>query len=102
MNSLKVKSEIQIEIDFHHFINYYYIEYYNANKDNKMFSFLEYIKRIINSISPEEKKTLKIEIKNLKNELEKEIKYILESFIKEMQSKGYALMIDLEDKNELN
>jgi len=102
VNSLKLKSEIQIEIDFHHFINYYYIEYYNANKDNKMFSFLEYIKRIINSISPEEKKTLKIEIKNLKNELEKEIKYILESFIKEMQSKGYALMIDLEDKNELN
>ena len=102
VNSLKLKSEIQIEINFHHFINYYFIEYYNTNKDNKMFSFLEYIKRIIKSINPEEKQILKIEIKNLKNELVKEIKYNLESFIKEMQSKGYTLMIDLEDKNELN
>ena len=102
VNSLKLKSEIQIEIDFNHFINYYFIEYYNSNKDNGMLSFLEYIKKIIRSIEQEKKQILKIEIKNLKNELVKEIKHSLESFIKEMKSKGYALMIDLEDEKELN
>ena len=102
VNSLKLKSEIQIEIDFNHFFNYYFIEYYNANKGNEMLSFLDYIKKIIISISPENKQILKTEIKNLKNELLKEIKYSLESFIKKMQSKGYDLMIDLENENELN
>ena len=102
VNSHKLKSEIQIEIDFNHFINYYFIEYYNTNKENEMFSFLEYIKRKIRNIEPEKKLILKTEIKTLKNELVKDIKSSLESFIKEMQSKGYALMIDLEDKNELN
>ena len=102
VNSLKLKSEIQIEIDFNHFLNYFFIEYYNINKENEIFSFLEYIKTKISNIEPEKKQILKTEIKNLKEELIKEIKNCSESFIKGIQSKGYILMIDLEDKNELN
>ena len=103
VNSLKLKSEIQIEINFNHFINYYFIDYSNTNKENEMFSFLDYIqKTIIKNVDQEKKKLLKTEIKNLKKEVVEEIKTSLESFIKEMKSKGYVLMVDLENKNELN
>ena len=40
VNSLKLKSEMQVEINFYHFINYYFIDFINI-KDNKLLSFID-------------------------------------------------------------
>ena len=104
VNSLELKSEIQIESNFYHFINYYYIEY-NKLIDKSNESFLDYIKqkiRNINNIDNEKKKYLKNESKNLKDEIVEKVKSIFQSFIAEMKSKGYELMIDFDNINEIN
>ena len=102
VNSLELKSEIQIKIDFYHFINYYFIEYNNLNKGNQLLSFLEYIKRKIRNIEPEKKQIIKNEINNLNEVIVKEIKQIFKSFIKEIKNKGNILIIDFENKSEIN
>ena len=102
VNSLELKSEIQIEIDFYHFLNYYFIEYNNLNKENQLVSFLEYIKRKIKNIDSEKKQLLKNEVKNLNESTIIEIKLILKTFIEEIKSKGNNILIDLEENSEIN
>ena len=103
VDSIKLKSEIQVETNFYHFINYYFIEYNNIEfKENKLLPFSEYIKRIINNVESDKKKILKNEINLFSEEKMIEIKNIFSVFINEMKSKGYILKIDLDDKNEIN
>jgi GTPase Era involved in 16S rRNA processing len=101
VNSLELKSEIQIETDFYHFINYYFIEYNNNEDNNNLYSFLEYIKRKISNIESDLKKLLKDEVKNLNEDIIKEIKQIFNSFIEEIKSKGQILIINFDENNEI-
>ena len=100
VNSIKLKSEIQIETNFYHFINYYFIEY--NNNENKLLSFLEYIKRKIKNVDSNKKKILKNEMENIDKDQMVEIKNIFSVFVNDMKSKGEILKIDLEDDNEMN
>ena len=100
VNSIKLKSEIQIETNFYHFINYYFIEY--NNNENKLLPFLEYIKRKIKNVESDKKKMLKNEMGNIDKEQMIEIKNIFSVFVNDMKSKGEILKIDLEDDNEMN
>ena len=102
VNSIKLKSEIQVETYFYHFINYYFIEYNNANNENKILSFLDYIKRKVKNVDSDKKKILKNEMKYFDEEQMKEIKNVFSLFIDEMKIKGYILQIDFEDDNEMN
>ena len=101
VNSKQLKSEIQVETYFYHFINYYFIEY-NNDKETKLLSFLEYIERKIKNIDSDKKRILKNEIKYFDEEQMTEIKNTFSIFINEMKSKGYILQIDFEDDNEMN
>ena len=101
-NSLELKSEIQIETNFYHFINYYFIEYNKINKENEMISFLEYIKELIINIDGEKKKLLKIEADNLDENKLIEIKNIFNSFVTEKKNQGFPLIIDTEQENVIN
>jgi hypothetical protein len=102
VNSLQLNSEIKIETNFYHHLNYYFMEYinYNTKTDNDS-TFLEFIQDKIKNISSESEKIelLNREIKNLN--IESFIKD-LEDFIEEKKGKGYNLMIDLKDKDDLN
>ena len=98
MNSIELKSEIQIEINFKHFLNYYYIEY--NNKENEL-TFLEYIKAKLKNIENEKKQIIRNEINNLNNNDIDKIINIFSSYSNEMQSRGNTLMIDFEDNNDL-
>ena len=102
VNSIKLKSEIQVETYFYHFINYYFIEYNNTNNENKLLSFLDYIKRKIKNIKSDKKQILKNEMKYFDENQMIEIKNNFSLFINEMKSKGYILQIDFEDENEMN
>ena len=102
LNSIKFKSEIQVETSFYHFINYYFIEYNNnANNENRV-PFLEYIKRKIKNVQPDKKKVLSDEIKLFEEKKIIEIKNVFSLFVNEMKSKGYILKIELDDNNEMN
>ena len=102
VNSIKLKSEIQVETYFYHFINYYFIEYNNANNENKLLSFLDYIQRKVKNVDSNKKKILKNEMKYFDEGQMKEIKNIFSLFVNEMKIKGYILQIDFEDDNEMN
>ena len=101
VNSLKLSSEIKIETNFYHYLNYYFMEYINDNtiEDNDS-TFLEYIQDKIENISsePEKKELLKKQIINLNIE---SFKKDIEDFIEEKKGKGYNLMIDLKDNDDL-
>ena len=102
VNSLHLNSEIKIETNFYHYLNYYFMEYINDNtKTDNDSSFLEFIQdKIENIISePENLELLNEEINNSEFE---SIKKDLEDFIEEKKGKGYNLMIDLKDKDDLN
>ena len=101
VNSLELKSEIQIEIDFYHFINYYFIEYYNIKKENELLSFLQYIKKKLLNIEKDKKQLLKCESKKLSYNQIMQIKNQFESFIRSMETKGYELNINLDDKTDI-
>ena len=87
VNSLHLNSEIKIETNFYHYLNYYFMEYINDNtKTDNDTSFLEFIQDKIENIysEPENVELLKEEINNL--ELES-IKKDLEDFIDEKKRK---------------
>jgi len=100
VNSLKLKSEIQIKSKFYEFINYYFIEYNNNKKDEE--SYIDFIKKILN----EEKKKIQNfdEIKSKLctiNEGEmNEIKSNFKRLEKEKKNKGFNINFDF-DGNEV-
>ena len=102
VNSIKLKSEIQIETNFYHFINYYFIEYNNSNNGNKLLSFLEYIKRKIKKVESDKKKILKNEMEHIDKEKMIEVKNIFSLFVNDMKSKGEIIKVDFESDNEIN
>ena len=99
VNSLKLKSEIQT--DFYNYINYYFIEYTKTNNDDEL-SFIEFIQRKLKIIYSDSKK---LEI--IKNEIKifdklEYIEKILIDFIEEKKGNGFNLLIDIDDKNDIN
>ena len=99
VNTLKLKSEIQIENNFSHYINYYFNEYKKENNQSQ-FSFLIYIKKNISELNNEKKILLKEKINTLNEEEIKNIKVIVKSFINEKICSD-NLIIDLDNKNDL-
>ena len=99
VNTLKLKSEIQIENNFSHYINYYFNEYKKENNQSQ-FSFLIYIKKNISELDNEKKILLKEKINTLNEEEIKNIKVIVKSFINEKICSD-NLIIDLDNKNDL-
>ena len=100
VNSLKLKSEIQIKDKFYDFINYYFMEYNNKRKNEERY--IEFIKKKIN----EEKQKLQNldEIKNKINTIsDDEMKEIISNF-KELEKvkkgKGADIAFNFEDKKE--
>ena len=103
VNSIQLKSEMQIETNFYHFINYYFIEYNNnVNNENRILPFLEFIKNKIKNVKSDKKKILRDEIKSFDEKKMIEIKNVFSLFANEMKIKGHNLMIDLENNNEMN
>jgi len=104
VNSLNLKSEIQIKINnnFYDFINYYFLEY-NNNKINEE-SYINFIKRKM----IEEKKKLnnfdeiKNKMKTISDGEMSQIKSELKELEKEKKGKGSDIAFDFEDKNEVN
>ena len=102
MNSLELKSEIQIENNFYHFINYYFIEYNKLLNNNGLNSFLDYIKSKIKCIDKDKKNLLINEIQNFDENIYNDIiKPNITNLIEEKYTKGYSLIIDLENKSEI-
>ena len=99
VNTLKLKSEIQIENNFSHYINYYFNEYKKENNQSQ-FSFLIYIKKNISELDNEKKILLKEKINTLNEEEIKNIKVIVGAFINEKICSD-NLIIDLENENDL-
>jgi len=102
VNSLQLNSEIKIEKNFYHYLNYYFMEYYKYNnKTDEDFSFLEFIQNKIENIysDPEKKVLVNEKLKNLNIQ---SIKQVLDYFINEKKGKGFNLMIDLEDEDDIN
>ena len=104
VNSLKLKSEIQIKnnFKFYDFINYYFMEYNCTNKKDEE-NYIDFIKNIIT----EEKKNLKNlnELKqkliNISDDEINEIKNDFKRLEKERKSKGDNIIFDFEDKKEV-
>ena len=71
-------------------------------KDNKLLSFIDYLKRKILEIVPDKKEALKEEAKNLNYSDIRDIKIVFGTFIKDMEGKGYIIIIDFEEDNEMN
>ena len=62
VNSLQLNSEIKIETNFYHYLNYFFMEYINdKNRRDNDFTFLEFIQDKIQKISSE---PVKIELLN--------------------------------------
>ena len=104
VNSLKLKSEIQIETDFYQYLNYYFLEYISVIIIDNELSFSDFLQRKIKTIYSESKKKelLKKEINNFDSNILENSKKILINFIEEKKGKGYNLMIDPDDKNDIN
>ena len=102
VNSLQLNNEIKIERNFYYYLNYYFTEYinYNTKTDNDS-SFLEFIQDKIENIcsDPEKRELINVKVKNLNID---SIKQDLDYFIKEKKGKGFNLIIDLEDEDDLN
>lgn len=100
MNSIELKSEIQIENNFYYFVNYYLIEYYRLNQE--LLSFLDFIKSKIKNLDQEKKKFLKNETNNLDDKIYQDnIKPSIKLLIEENKNKGYSLIIDVEEKKQI-
>ena len=101
VNSLKLKSEIQIKSKFYDFINYYFIEYNNNKKDEE--SYIDFIRKIMN----EEKKKLqnfdeiKSKLCTINDSEMNEIKSNFKELEKEKKDKGANIIFDFEDNNEV-
>jgi len=103
VNSLELKSEIQIKsrFKFYDFINYYFMKYnYNNKKDDE--KYIDFIKKIMS----EEKKNLKNfdelkqKITKISDEEINDIKNNFKRLEKERKDKGDNIIFDLEDKKE--
>ena len=102
VNSLKLKSEIQIKSNckFYDFINYYFMEYYINS--NVRVSYIDFIKKIM----AKEKKNLqnfdeiKNKTKNIDDNEMKEIKSIFKEFEKEKKAKGVNINFDFDNEKE--
>ena len=101
VNSLKLKSEIQIKNKFYDFINYYYMEY-NRNKNVKE-RYIDFIKKII---IEENKKLKNFELKKkidyLNDDLLEEIKNDFKRLEKENIAKGVSIAFDFTNKKEVD
>ena len=104
VNSLILKSEIQIETNYYHFLNYYFLKYNNIqkNKESDEYEFLEFIQRKIRSLEQEKLKQLKIKSQNLNADIIDDIKDNALTFIKEKKSNGSNIDIDLNEKKDMN
>ena len=103
LNSLILKSEIQIETSYYHFLNYYYLKYSKTQEDKKTDEneFLEFIQKKIRSLEQEKIKQLKIKSQNLNADTIEDIKDNTLIFIKEKKSKGSNINIDLNEKKDM-
>ena len=100
MNSIELKSEIQIENNFYYFVNYYLIEYFKLNQE--LLSFLDFIKSKIKNLNQEKKKNLKNETKNLDDKIYQDIiKPNIKLLIEENIIKGHSLIIDVEEERQI-
>ena len=101
VNSLKLKSEIQIKNKFYDFINYYYMEYNKNKKDEERY--IDFIKKIM----MEKKKKLDNfdeiikKMSNINDDEMNEIKSNFKKIEKEKKDKGDNIIFDFEDKNEV-
>ena len=100
LSSMKLKSEIQIGTNFYHFLNYYFLEYSNEYCESEL-SFLGYIELKIRSLNKEILQLLKNEIQDLKEDAFKDMKENVLNFVKEKQSKGYSININLKNGKDL-
>ena len=100
LSSMKLKSEIQIGTNFYHFLNYYFLEYSNEYCESEL-SFLGYIELKIRSLNKEILQLLKNEIQDLKEDAIKDMKENVLNFVKEKQSKGYSININLKNGKDL-
>ena len=99
VNSLKLKSEIQIETNYFHFLNYYFLECSKESNENE---FLEFIQKKIRSLEQEKIRQLKSKSQSLNDNIIKEIKDIALTFIKEKKNNGSNINIDLNVKKDMN
>jgi len=101
VNSLKLKSEIQIKNKFYDFINYYYMEYDKNKKDEERY--IDFIKKIM----MEKKKKLDNfdeiikKMNNINDDEKNEIKSNFKRIEKEKKDKGDNIIFDFEDKSEM-
>ena len=100
LSSLKLKSEIQIGTNFYNFLNYYFLEYSNDFCESEL-SFLGYIEIKIRSLNKELLQLLKSESQVLKEDEIKDMKENVLYFLKEKQSKGYSININLKIGKDL-
>jgi len=101
VNSLKLKSEIQIKDKFYDFINYYYMEYNKNKKDEERY--IDFIKKIM----MDKKKKLDNfdeiikKMNNINDDEKNKIKSNFKKIEKEKKDKGDNIIFDFEDKNEM-
>jgi hypothetical protein len=100
VNSLILKSEIKIETNYYHFLNYYFLKYNNIqkNKESDEYEFLEFIQRKIRSLEQEKLKQLKIKSQNLNADTIEDIKINTLRLIKEKKNTDSNINIDLNGK----
>jgi len=104
VNSLILKSEIQIKnkYKFYELIYYYYIKYFYNKKDER--SYIDFIKTIIleRKKNLENFNELKNKIKNITDDEMNEIKKDFKRLEKERKDKGENICFDFENNKEVN
>jgi len=103
VNSLMLKSEIQIKNNykFYDFINYYFIEYNNNKKDEERY--IDFIKKIMSQRKKNvQNNELKQKASNINDDEMNTIKNDFERLEKERKDKGDNISFDFNDKKELN
>ena len=102
VNSLKLKSEIQIKNDFYEFINYYFMKYGKEKKDEERY--IDYIKNKMNNIKKhlQNFNELKIKMNNINDNEMEEIKKAFNRLKDERKAKGDSINFYFEDKKEVN
>ena len=99
VNSLKLKSEIQIKNKFFDFINYYYMEYKTNKKPEERY--IDFIKKLMNEENKElENFELNKKLDYLSDYLIKEIKNDFKRLEKENIAKGDSINFNFKDETE--
>ena len=104
VDSLKLKSEIQVKdnFNFYDFISYYFIEYKNNKKDEDRY--IDFIKKKINMEKKnlQNLKEIKEKVNNIKDDETNQIKNDFKRLEMERKDKGENINFEFEDKSEVN